>query len=286
MLALSISDYVHSWQLAPIGLFLAIWLVGGSYLVRGILAKVPELPRSQRSMNWAFQLAFLANGAGLVAMMILAAFAYAIALRTELLPSITALHAGGLAFVAAALILIVLGFFTMAWVVWQTMLTLPGLSLRAMTLRSTGPVLLAGLVLGAVALIPAAIIRQGQGKVGACQAHLLTIKDALVSFSLQNPGRMPASLQDLVSKDLPKDILECPARPGQVGYVYVPAQGGYPKDEKPARIILADKPGNHRNETLFLLSDGLLDHMGDERFANKLNEPQNKDFKAAYEKAK
>ncbi len=62
MMVAAIQDYLFTWQLPLILLFIIAWLVAGPFLTRRALAKIADLPRNKSRLANAARINFLAQG--------------------------------------------------------------------------------------------------------------------------------------------------------------------------------------------------------------------------------
>ena len=266
-------DYLFAYQWAPVAAFLAFWLAAGPYLVSKALAKT-ELPLSRRRMGRCAQVNLLVNLAGLIAMGIVGAFAFVLATKVQRSLILIGPIGGPFAMLG------------MAWAVAALMLNLEGKGIRRLVLRAIGPVLLACIVTGAIAIIPAIHYRGKEAQRGRCQTRLLDIQVACRKYASRNPTALAESLEELVKEgDLESDRLRCPGRgDDEPGYLYAPCLTDPPGRSKD-RIRACDRCGNHGDAgRIVLFSDGRLGLLSEEAFQKLLTQPNNAGI-AAQDKA-
>lgn len=282
ILAFSLSDWLHWWQLPIFGAFFLIWLIVGPYLVRGALAKFPDIPKSKRRMGRCVSINVLSSGAGLAAMCVIGAFLAFVAVKSEVIP---------LAYAAA--VLAPAAMLAMAWVVILVMLELPGRVLLRFTLRTSGIIALAALVLGLAAFAPAWVIRQAEGLSGTCVENLQQVSGGLEKYARIHPGQQPANLQVLADeKWVEKKYLKCTGSSREDGFIYLPSSTGLAIRNRPGaedankKLIISDRPGSHGKLHVVMYATLRVEPIDEEHFQEVLNLPENKEFKPLYESGK
>jgi type II secretory pathway pseudopilin PulG len=126
---------------------------------------------------------------------------------------------------------------------------------RKITSASTGVLMVAWLVLGSVAFVPAYVHRQRAIQVDRSLRQLHRIRQALEWY--QTGGREAPNLEALVSaRFLQPSDLQCPYRPDRkIGYLYVP-RAGTGETNLQQRILLCDRPGNFRDRYAVIFAQG------------------------------
>jgi len=267
-------DYLFAYQWAPVVAFLAFWLGAGPYFVSRALART-DLPLSRRRMGRCAQINFLANLAGLIAMGIVGMFSLVLATKV-----------GPRGLVLIGVVGGPLAMLGMAWAIAAMMLDADGKEIRKLVLRGIGPVLLACLVAGAIAAIPAMHLRGKEVLRGRCRARLMAIQEACREYTRNHPMTFAESLEELVKEgDLDADKVYCPARGAQEpGYLYVPCRTDLLRRSKD-KIRACDRRGNHGEAgRIVLFSDGRPGLLSEEAFQKLLTQPNNAGI-AAQDKA-
>lgn len=262
------SNYLFAWQLPMFAVFGATWLIGGPYLTRRALARYADLPRSKRHLGRCAQLNLFATGAGLVALLIVAAFIVVMA-RSPL---------GVRLAVAVGVAVGLPSMLGMSWVISLSILALPSKTVLRIAASTTGPIMVLLLLVAAGAGVPAWFVRQNQILEEKCRYGLHQLRYALDMHSRR--GEEALSLQALVEAGLLKsEFLVCPGKPDvETGYVYLPATPATP-GKGSEKIRLCDRRGNHGSKRHVLFIDGRLELLGRREFDELLAKPENEDFR-------
>ena len=260
----AIRDYLFLWQLPLIGLYLLIWLAGWPYVTRHFLKQAGDLPRAKTTLGRCAIINLFSNVPAFVAVIVI--FALCMLLARDLGFWV---YAPGTVVASAAML-------GMALVVNLTMLQLPARRVAGFTLRTTGLLLLAGVLLFGGIAYPTRIARFAKLDQDFCRRNLQYTSDGLQNYARRSPGRSPLTLEELQTADLVKrEDLKCPGRQGgEVGYLYVPAPRVDPRT-KSSKINVCDRRGNHRGERLVLYANGRIELVDEKRFDDLLKLPEN-----------
>jgi len=263
MILAGVRDYMHWWQPLLLLAYVVFWLLAGPYFTQRALRRVDGLPRSRSRLGRCAKVNFLAGGTGLAAAMILGGFFLALAIRWK-----------ARTVVLGAVILGPPAMLAMVWAVQSVMLEQPAGTLFKSALRATVPLLVAIAVLGSAAFLPAWYIRHTFAQRAACHRHMVSIRDALATWSRVRPGREPPTLQALVDAGLlKKPSTRCPQRRARdIGYLYVPSLRVPPNSNK---VRCCDRAGNHGNVRLVLFNDDRILPVTEDDFARLLALPEN-----------
>lgn len=264
VLAANLSDYMFPWQLGVLALCLAAWLGGGTYLTRWALTRLTDLPKEKRSAKRAFQLNFLATGAGLVAAVVVA-YAFVRLLR----------RVEGSKFAVAALggVMALLAMLATAWAVGLVMLNLPAKKQAQITATTSGLLAVLLALLGTVTFAVSFKQRIRNAHLDGCKRSLSNLHDSLNRYSPTHLGGQ--SLEELVDKGmLSADMILCPSNPGRSpGYLYAPAPRVV--DSISDRIRACDRRGNHGGTRMVLFTNGRVRQLSEREFAKLLELPEN-----------
>ncbi len=263
----ALSDYVFVWQLPLMLAFLAAWLIAGPFLARRALERHTELPRSKRRMGRCAQFSFLATGTGLLALLVVAGFFFAVGGKLQEKILFTALGAA----------LAVPAMLAMSWAVGLSMLALPAKRVLRIVVTTTGPMAILLVVLGAGAAVPAWYARQDNLRRDQCRYKLVELDHALRMYAAR--GEEAPSLSSLVeSKLLQPQGLVCPGRPdAEVGYLYLPSRSA-PRRERQDIIRACDRRGNHGSKRVVLFTDGRVEFLSQGEFQDLLKRAENQEL--------
>jgi len=261
---ISIKAYLFLWQLPVFAAFAAAWLIGGTYLTRRALGACTDLPRSKLGTARCLRLNFLATGAGLVALLIIATFFATLAKRTRTLPLLAGVAVIGLPAMLA-----------MTWIVLLNLLDLPRKTVLRITATTAGPVLAVLVVLAGATAVPTWFLGQARRMAQGCTGNLRWVEAGLGEHA-RREGHEAPNLEALIDRDyIEEKYLRCPANPTEeIAYVYAPrpagseAQGG-------SRILLCDRDGNHGGRRIALFANGNIEEINEDRFAELLKLPEN-----------
>ena len=260
----AISDYLFLWQLPLIGLYLLIWLAAWPYVTRRFLKKAGDLPRSKTTLGRCAIINLFSNVPAFVAVIAI------LVLCRQL-----SLDHGFWIFVPGAVVAsaAMLG---MALVVNLTMLELPARRVAAFTLRSTGLLLLVGILLFGGMIYPTRVARFAKLDREKCNQNLQYVRAGLDEYARRFPGRLSPTLEALQTADLVKpEHLRCPGRHGgEVGYLYVPTPRVDPRT-KSSKINVCDRRGNHSGQRHVLSANGRIELVDEKRFDELLKLPEN-----------
>jgi hypothetical protein len=264
MILAGVRDYMFPWQLPFFGLYVLVWLIGGTYLVRWALARMTDLPKRSRGTGQAFLFNFLTTGSGLVAMLFLLAAFGRMATYTE---------GGKLAVFAAGAAVAFVAMFAMAWAVSLVLIKLPGQQLLKIVGLSNGILMLGAGLLGVALFVPSRMQRIRNLHMERCVANLQALDQALTEFSRLGPEA--ESLEQLVASGAAtRAMIVCPGRPDVFpGYLYQPAERV--REGLSEKIRVCDRRGNHGGERLVLFADGRIIALEEDEFAEKLDLPEN-----------
>lgn len=260
------ADYLFSWQIPLILLYVAVWLIGGTYLTRWALARMTELPRRKRTLARSLRLNFFTAGSGLTALVIVAGAFGILAGRAE---------GHKVAIAVVGLLLGVPAMLATAWAVGMVMLDLPVKTWLGITGATTGALLAFLVLLVAGACLPARSQRLTKLEQNWCEANLHELRAALNRHGTLGPEA--ATLEELMMKGrCGPEVLRCPANPNRPqGYLYVPS----PQAERDAgasdQIRVCDRRENHSGWRMVLYTDGRVEVVGEDRFGELLKLPEN-----------
>ncbi len=262
---ISINAYLFLWQLPVFLAFAAAWLIGGTYLTRRALGACTDLPRSKLGTARCLRLNFLATGAGLLALLIIAIFFTALAKRTRTL-----------ALLAGAVVVGLPGMMAMTWMVLLNLLDLPRKTVLRITATSAGPVLAVLVVLAGATAVPTWFLGQARRMAQGCKSNLRWVETGLAEYA-QREGREAPSLEALVDRNyIEQKYLRCPANPTEkIAYAYAPRPAGS-EVEGSSRILLCDRDANHGGRRIALFANGNIEEIDEDRFAELLKLPENR----------
>ncbi|MHC4715544.1 MAG: hypothetical protein ACYS5V_01105 [Planctomycetota bacterium] len=259
--------YIRAWQLPLFLLYLCLWLIGGTYVVRWALQRFAELPRSKATMARSFRVNFLSGSAAHLAAAALMAFFLALGFTRG--PK----H---WAFVGIALAPVAM--FAMAWLVQWNVLSVSSKVLLRIVCATTLPLVAALAVLGVGTGVVAR--QQHMHSLGMirCELNLKTLNASLDQYAIRRPGSVAPRLETLVDGTTIKDAhLRCPGRKSdQPGYLYAPTPDD-PEDTK--KIRLCDRRGNHGDTRLLIFADDRFARVKEEEFLRLLALPENAEMR-------
>ena len=271
----AISDYVFGWQLPFIGLYLLIWLAGWPYLTRHFLKRAGDLPRSKTTLGRSAIINLFSNVPAFAAVVVIFTLCKLLAVNLGFW-----VFAPGVVVASAAML-------GMALVVNLTMLQLPARRVAAFTLRTTGLLLLAAILLFGGMAYPSHVSRFAKLDRDLCSNNLHYIRAGLNNYARRSPGRPPATLEALQTADMVKpEHLRCPGRrDGTVGFLYVPtppvdprarsSSGGTTAPRPLSKITVCDRRGNHGSQRHVLYANGRIELVNEKRFDELLKLPEN-----------
>ncbi len=269
MILAGIYDYLFPWQLLIFGGYVAAWLIAGPYLTRRGLRRIGMRER-HATLGRSSQVNFLAQSAGLVAMLAVTGFFVVWAVKWG--PRSLALL-GGLLGLSAM--------FFVSLLVQSVMLDLSGRELLRAGGPSAGAATLLWAAVLAAAFVPARMIRRTTVVTGHCQRNLSDIYDALNQYRLRHEGRGAPSLQALLDEKLveKESELRCPAGSGQEAmYRYVPdakLQPGLGRGALSNALVAWDSRPHHGGSRMVLFADGRTGLLTEADFRALLAEPEN-----------
>ena len=279
MLALTISDYLYpAWQLPMIALLIAVWLIGGSLLLRRSLRPIDHRVKLGKCLLWIFLAGCIAALAGGV--LALAVYKIAQAGSGTITVSLgTYITSGAVGFVAA---IVAVFLFIYA------MLNLPFKQSLAISWKPVSLMMATALVVAIGCIVPAYWLRLGDGAKTLClRDHLSPIYQVLVTYDSKHTTPI-ASLKELEdSNAITPDILRCPGKPQrEIGYFYFPRRTEAHFQNIPSnKILMCDFKGNHRGGRNVLMTDGMAQWYEEGAFGDMLNKPENKAFAEALKEA-
>ena len=255
------ADYLFSWQIPLILLYVAVWLIGGTYLTHWALARMTELPRRKRTSARSLRLNFFTTGSGLTALTIVAGSFGVLAGRAEG-------HKATIAVVGLSLG--VPAMFGTAWAVGMVMLDLPVKTWLRITGVTTGALLAFLALLVAGAFLPARSQRLTKHQQDRCRSNLYELQAALNRHSTLGPEAV--TLEELVMKGrCGPEVLRCPANPNRPqGYLYAPSPQAERDTGASDKIRVCDHRKNHSGCRMVLYTDGRVEVVNEDRFSELL----------------
>jgi len=266
-----IAKLLEVWHLPILLAFVAVWLLGGGYLLYRKLGK-EEIGRRLR-LGRCVQGAFLAGLAGLFGAVVMAMLAEAVG-RAVGASAYSLLVPTGLAAVAAMV--------TLALLVLYVMFPLPFRRIAAASWQSLALVLVLAAVLAVACGVPARRKRTIEFRRHYCLTRLNFIHRGLLQYQQQFGGRLPPTLDLLVThKFIPPEDLLCPGAPQRkIGYFYMPVLLE-PGRERTTALRACDYRGNHRGKGRnALYANGDPFWYDEDDFQKILKDPNNVEFAA------
>lgn len=271
MLLAAITDYFFGWHLLVILGYTLIWLIGGHFLTLKALARFPDLPRQKRSPGAAFALNVVSTGLGLMGALVMLGFFAAVARSVE---------KWHFTFYGAAVVLAPVAALLLAWAATMAMVNLPGKALWGIVLRTTGVLLLAGVVIAAASAYPTYQQRQDKKRLAECKLNMIELAGIMDKYVKTHPGKVPANLDVLIASGMDERLAHCGASATAGKMVYLaPAKFGPSVDKNDMdRIVASDPNGAHSGHRMVMLANGDVRDMAEVSFQHLLEKPQNQAF--------
>ena len=200
MLLATMADYFFPWHLLVILGYALIWLVGGYWLTLKALNRFPDLPRQTRSPAKAFALNMASTGLGLLGALVLMGFFFAVARSVEMWQ---------VTFYRVAIVLAPVAALVLSWAATMAMINLPGKALWGIVLRTTGALLLVGVVIVGAIAYPTYQQRQDKKRLAECRMNMAELALIMDKYVKANPGKVPASLDVLIAGGMEERYTHC-----------------------------------------------------------------------------
>jgi hypothetical protein len=257
-----ITSYLYVWQWAPVGVFVAAWLVGGGWLFRRELMKASGLSRRRVKFRQGLLASFTTGCAGILLGLLVGLLFYHLGRRFKL-PALNyvGVAAGAMMALAAAY---VAGYMIL------------GLSARRTLTVTWRPIVavfaMAAIVTAACAPASVSQTRAEEGKT-ACARNM-----AAIAFRLQQSFVLPKDLQALVAGNHLRDAqIHCPA--GKKEYFYMPVHETALLDKMLDKtVVVCDLAGNHPGGRHVVFADWSCAWKTNDEFAELLKLPVNEAF--------
>jgi len=150
-----------------------------------------------------------------------------------------------------------------------------------------------GLVLGGLGLLmapisaalmlPAIQAAREAARRASCASHLHEVATGVMKYQSAHNDEYPPDLDTLVSDGLIKpEVLTCPSKrhAAELDYIYAP-----PADKESfSAVIACDATMRHAGMRNVLYADGMVKAMPEHEFREALEDPENRNFKAALER--
>jgi hypothetical protein len=264
-----ITSYLYAWQWAPVGVFVAAWLVGGGWLFRRELMKASGLSRRRMKFRRGLLASFTTGCAGILIGLLVGLLFYHMGRRFKL-PALdyVGVAAGAMMALAAA---------------YVASYMLLGLSARRTVAVAWRPIVsvFAVAAIMTAACAPAAIYQtKVEEAKTACGWNM-----AAIAFRLQQSFIAPKDLQALVAgKHLRDAQILCPASKKE--YFYMPVHESALLDEMPDKtLVVCDLAGNHPGGRHVVFADWSSAWKTDDEFDALLKLPVNEIFARELQKA-
>ncbi len=268
-----IDSYLHVWQWAPLGVFVAAWLVGGGWLFRREMLKASEFPRRRVKFGRGLLASFTTGLAGMVVGLLVGVLFHQMGKRFQL-PAL------GYAGIAAGAMMALVAAYAAGYMVL-------GLSARRTFAVAWRPIVavfaLAAIMTAACAPTSISQTRAEEAR-SACARNILAI-----AHGFQQAFEPPKDLQDLVAgKHLRDAQIYCPA--SQKKYFYMPIHRTDELDnvidkKLDKMLIVCDLAGNHPGGRHVIFANLFCTWKTDSEFDELLKLPVNKAFAKELQKA-
>lgn len=271
MLLAAFTDYLFGWQLLVLLGYALIWLIGGQYLTLKALGRFPDLPRQKRSPAAAFALNVASTGLGALGALVIVGFFAAVAKSVESRPFL---------FYGAAVLLAPVAALLLSWAATMAMVNLPSKTLWGIVLRTTGVLLLIGVIIAGAIAYPTYQQRQSNKRLLECRMSTIELAAMIEKYVKANPGKVPADLGVLVAGGMDERFTRCGGseKGGKLVYLAPPKFGSGIEKSDMDRIVACDPKGAHGSRRVVMLASGDVQDMAEVSFQRLLEKPENAAF--------
>jgi hypothetical protein len=198
-------------------------------------------------------------------------FIFAVARSVEMWP---------FAFYGTAIALAPVAALVLSWAATMAMVNLPGKALWGIVLRTTGTLLLVGVVIAAAVAYPTYQQRQDKKRLVECRMSMAELALIMEKYVTANPGKVPADLGVLVAAGMEERYTHCGGSEKAPKLVYLaPPKFGQSIDKSDAeRIVASDTKGAHSGRRVVMLASRDVRDMAEVSFQRLLEKPENQAF--------